>query len=48
VRNLFNQRYYAFGTFFQTDSFPYLNLSDPRTFIPGAPFAVYAGLRARL
>jgi iron complex outermembrane receptor protein len=48
VRNLFNQRYYTFGTFFQTDSFPYLNLTDPRTFIPGAPFAAYAGLRARL
>jgi iron complex outermembrane recepter protein len=48
VRNLFNQRYYTFGTFFQTDSFPYLNLTDPRTFIPSAPFAAYAGLRARL
>jgi iron complex outermembrane receptor protein len=47
VRNLFNQRYFTFGTFFQTDSFPYLNLTDPRTFIPGAPFAAYAGLRAR-
>jgi iron complex outermembrane recepter protein len=45
VRNLFNQRYYSFGTFFQTDSFPYLNLTDPRTLIPGAPFAVYAGIR---
>jgi iron complex outermembrane receptor protein len=48
VRNLFNRRYFTFGTFFQTDSFPYLNLTDPRTFIPGAPFAAYAGLRARL
>jgi hypothetical protein len=37
VRNLFNQHYYTFGTFFQTDSFPYLNLTDPRTFVPGAP-----------
>ena len=43
VRNLFNQHYYTFGTFFQTDSFPYLNLTDPRTFVPGAPLAVYAG-----
>lgn len=47
VQNLFNQRYYVFGTFFETDSFPYLNLSDPRTFLPGAPFAAYAGLRAK-
>jgi iron complex outermembrane receptor protein len=47
VRNLFNQRYYSFGTFFQTSSFPYLNLTDPRTFVPGAPLAAYAGLRAR-
>jgi iron complex outermembrane receptor protein len=47
VRNLFNQRYYTFGTFFQTDSFPYLNLTDPRTFVPGAPLAAYAGLRVR-
>ena len=47
VRNLFNQHYYTYGTFFQTNSFPYLNLTDPRTFIPGSPFAAYAGLRAR-
>jgi hypothetical protein len=37
----------TFGTFFQTDSFPYLNLTDPRTFVPGAPLTAYAGLRAR-
>jgi iron complex outermembrane receptor protein len=48
VRNLFNQRYYLQGTFFQTDSFPYLNLTDPRTFIPGMPLAVYAGVRVAL
>jgi iron complex outermembrane recepter protein len=47
VRNLFNRRYYTFGTFFQTDSFPYLGLTDPRTFVPGAPLAIYAGLRAK-
>jgi iron complex outermembrane receptor protein len=45
VRNLFNQRYFTQGTFFQTGSFPYLNLTDPRTFLPGAPLAVYAGIR---
>jgi iron complex outermembrane receptor protein len=46
VQNLFNQHYYAFGTFFQTGSFPYLNLTDPRTFVPAMPLAAYAGLRA--
>jgi iron complex outermembrane receptor protein len=45
VRNLFNQHYYLYGTFFQTDSFPYLNLTDTRTFVPGMPLAAYAGLR---
>jgi iron complex outermembrane receptor protein len=45
VRNLFDRHYYVYGTFFETDSFPYLNLSDPRTFVPGMPLAVYAGLR---
>ena len=45
VRNLFNQHYYAYGTFFQTETLPYLNLTDPRTFVPGMPLAVYAGLR---
>jgi iron complex outermembrane recepter protein len=46
IRNLFNQHYYTYGTFFETDSFPYLNLTDPRTFLPGMPFAAYAGARA--
>ena len=26
VRNLFNQRYYTFGTFFETNEVPFLNL----------------------
>jgi iron complex outermembrane receptor protein len=47
VQNLFNRHYYVFGTFFGTDSFPYLNLTDPRTFVPGMPLAAYAGVRAR-
>ena len=46
VKNLFNQRYYVYGTFFDTTSFPYLNLTDPRTFVPGMPFAAYVGARA--
>ena len=47
VQNLFNQHYYSFGTFFQADALPYLNLTDPRTFTPGMPLAAYAGLRAK-
>ena len=47
VRNLFDRHYLTYGTFFQTDSFPYLNLTDPRTFLPGMPLAAYAGIRAR-
>ncbi len=46
VKNLFNQHYYVYGTFFDVGSFPYLNLADPRTFVPGMPFALYVGARA--
>jgi iron complex outermembrane receptor protein len=46
VKNLFNQHYYVYGTFFDTTSLLYLNLTDPRTFVPGMPLAVYAGMRA--
>ncbi len=48
VRNLFDQHYYVYGTLFETDSFPYLNLTDPRTFVPGMPFAAYVGVRGTL
>jgi opacity protein-like surface antigen len=48
VRNLFDQHYYVFGTFFDITSFPYLGLTDPRTFVPGMPFAAYVGLRGTL
>jgi len=48
VQNLFGRHYYAYGTFFETDTFPYLNLSDPRTFLPGAPRSLYFGLRYQL
>jgi iron complex outermembrane receptor protein len=47
VQNVFNQRYYTFGTFFERDEIPFLNLNDPRTVIPGAPLAAYGGVRAR-
>ncbi len=60
INNLFNQHYYAAGTFFQTNGGQgifnsntagnpgFLNLTDPRTFVPGMPFAAYAGVRAKL
>jgi iron complex outermembrane recepter protein len=47
VQNLFNQRYYTFGTFFDPAQVPFLGLTDPRTLSPGAPLAAYAGLRVR-
>jgi iron complex outermembrane recepter protein len=55
VNNLFNQHYYAAGTFFSTSGFtsnmvggaPFLALNDPRTFVPGMPFAAYTGVRAK-
>jgi iron complex outermembrane recepter protein len=54
IQNLFNTRYYASGTFFQTGGFTnvgggdnlFANLTDPRTFLPGMPFAAYAGVKA--
>src|SRR5262249_53428908 len=55
INNVFNQHYYLGGTFFQTGGFASANsaipnlfasLSDPRTFVPGAPLAAYAGIRA--
>ena len=48
VRNLFNQHYAVFGTFFDVNSYPYLNLTDPRTFVPGMPFAAYVGVRGTI
>jgi iron complex outermembrane receptor protein len=54
VNNLFNNHYYAAGTFFQTSGFNsntygaanFFVLNDPRTFLPGMPLAAYAGVRA--
>jgi iron complex outermembrane receptor protein len=48
VQNVFNQHYYAVGTFFNPTQIPFLNLTDPRTFVPGMPLAAYAGIRAKL
>jgi iron complex outermembrane receptor protein len=46
VQNLFNQHYYAAGSFFNTTGISFLTFGDPRTFVPGAPLAAYAGIRA--
>ena len=48
VRNLFDQHYSIYGTLFDIASLPYLNLTDPRTFLPGMPLAVYVGIRGTL
>jgi len=48
LQNAFNRRYYTYGTFFDPALIPALGLSDHRTLVPGAPLAVYAGVRARL
>jgi iron complex outermembrane recepter protein len=54
INNALNQHYYAAGTFFSTAGFTsasggsnFLALNDPRTFLPGMPFAAYAGVRAK-
>ena len=46
VQNLFNQHYYAAGTFFDTAGISFLTFNDPRTFLPAMPLAAYAGIRA--
>ena len=48
VRNLFDQHYSVYGTFFDITLFPYFNLTDPRTFVPGIPFAAYVGVRGTM
>lgn len=49
VQNLFDRRFYTFGTYFErgnaaTDA---LGLSNPRTLGPGAPLAAYGGVKVR-
>jgi iron complex outermembrane receptor protein len=49
VQNLFDRRYYSFGTYFEKDSeaIGFLGLTNPRTLGPGAPLAAYGGVRVR-
>jgi iron complex outermembrane receptor protein len=46
IQNLFNRHYFVAGTFFHTGQIPFLNLTDPRTFVPSMPLAAYVGIRA--
>jgi len=45
VQNLFNQRYYASGVFFDAQGLSFLTFNDPRAFVPGMPLAAYVGVR---
>ena len=55
VQNLFNRHYYSAGTVFDPGGFnnstPGNNnlfaLNDPRSMLPGAPLAIYAGIKAK-
>ena len=50
IQNIFDQRYYTAGGLFDVTSFPNAApfLTDPRTFGPGKPFAIYGGMRITL
>jgi iron complex outermembrane receptor protein len=47
IQNIFDQRYYTAGALYDVTSFPNSApfLTDPRTYGPGKPFAIYAGLK---
>lgn len=53
VRNLFNKHYYSAGTVFDPGGFntsagnTAFAFNDPRSMVPGAPLAVYAGIKAK-
>jgi iron complex outermembrane recepter protein len=55
VQNLFNQHYYSAGTFASIQGYTgngnptvnFLTLTDPRTFLPGMPLAIYGGLKVK-
>jgi len=54
VKNLFNQKYGLYGTYFEADDVSDLNvalggspLENPRTISPAMPFAAYGGVKVR-
>ena len=51
VTNLFNQKYYTNGTYFELDGVARAITSaftDPRTVTPAQPLAIYGGVKVRL
>ena len=51
VENVFNAKYASFGTFSPVSEVPILQApgaTDPRSLSPGAPLAVYGGMRVKL
>ena len=52
VNNLFDKHYALYGTYFEPDGTSKaglgITLTDQRTEVPGAPFAIYGGVRVRL
>jgi iron complex outermembrane receptor protein len=51
ITNLFNQRYYTYGAFFELDGVAKAvtyAFSDPRTVTPAQPFAAYGGIKLKL
>jgi iron complex outermembrane receptor protein len=49
VENLFDRRYYTYGTFTRLDGLPpNVNLSNPRSYSPSAPRTFYGGIRLAL
>ena len=50
IQNLFDQRFYTAGGLFETDDLPNSapSLTDPTTFGPARPFAIYGGMRITL
>ena len=52
IDNLFDTRYGLFGNYFDlagasAASLGEINFTDPRTVVPGAPFAIYGGLKVK-
>ncbi len=51
ITNLFNQRYYTYGTYFELDGVAKAvtyTFTDPRTITPAQPLAFYGGVKVRL
>ena len=50
IQNIFDQRYYTAGALYDVTSFPNAApfLTDPRSYGPGKPFAIYGGLKYTL